>query len=290
MRITSDPPRPPGPGEVIVRVRGCALGREPGAEICGEIVATGEAAAELQGKRVVVPRLLPCGECERCRRGHAASCPSRAPRRGLAREETVPARFLVALDGDPPLWPFGWDELWRAAALADAASAPYSALARAGLGPGDIVLVLGDGPRAALARAIVVAKGARSIGVDPSQAPEEAALEDAPTIILESTGRSAARHRALAMLPPGATAVFLDGPDDAVPVPPPDWARFSAGENRLLGAEAAHPDLLPEVCALAARGELPLREVTVARGADELEATLAQIREGKLPQLAIVCF
>jgi 6-hydroxycyclohex-1-ene-1-carbonyl-CoA dehydrogenase len=280
------------PAEVVVRVAGCALGVEPEAEIAGEVVAAGEAARDWLGRKVVVPRLLPCGDCDRCRRGRAASCASRAPRHGLAPEERVPARFLCALDGSPPLWPAGLDsgELWRAAALADAASAPFAALARAGLAPGDLVAVIGETPRAQFAAAIVAAKGGRAVKVDSSLAPEEslAALPGAPEIVLETSGSAAGRHRALAMLPEGSTAVFLDGPGERLPVPPPDWSRFCAGERRLLGAEAAHPDFLPEVCALFARGELRLDVVAISP--DEIDATIAARRAGKLHQLPIVRF
>ena len=52
---------------------GVALGANPDSEIAGRVVATGAAATEWLGRRVLAPRLLTCGECARCRRG-----PSRA--------------------------------------------------------------------------------------------------------------------------------------------------------------------------------------------------------------------
>lgn len=268
--------------EVVVRVAGCALGVDPQAEIAGTIMAAGDAAQEWIGRRVVVPRCLPCGDCDRCRRGHTASCPARVKRKGLAAEETVPARFLCSLEG---LMPEG-AELWQAAALADAAAAPFAGLMRAGIAPSDRVAIIGKGARAVLAAAIVRAKGAQPVDIDVEAAPEETAVE----VVLETTGSAAGRHRALAMLPPGATAVFLDGPVDAVPVPHADWPRFVAGEGKLLGAEAAHPDLLPEVCALFARGELPIASLVTAIEPSQIEETLAQRRAGKLAQLPIVRF
>jgi len=274
-------------------------------------VAAGDAAAEWLGRRVVVPRLLPCGDCARCRRGLPTRCTGRAPRAGLATHEIVPARFLCALDGSPPLWPADWapDDLWRAAALADAASAPYAALSRAGLGPGEQLVVIGGGPRAILACAIARAKGAHPSAVaeathaellraagaesvhDSALAPSQITV--AADVILETTGSAAGRHRALALLPPGGCAVFLDGPDGlaaAVPVPPPDWRRFAADECRLYGAEAAHPDLLPELCALFARGELPLASLVSAVEPSQLLSALARMREGQLTGLPIVRF
>jgi threonine dehydrogenase-like Zn-dependent dehydrogenase len=278
------------PSEVVVRIAGSALGVEPGAEISGEVVRAGDAAAEWLGKRVVVPRLLCCGDCDACRRGRQASCPARVKRGGVAPEQTLPARFLLSLDGPPSLWPAS-EELWRLAALADAAAAPFAALSRAGMGPGDVVAVIGQGARAAFAAAIARAKGAQPVTVDSTLAPLDAAAQlPAPEIVLETSGSAAGRHRALTMLPPGATAVFLDGPADSLKVPLPDWQRFSDGECRLLGAEAAHPDLLPEVCALAARGELPLAEWTIAIDPSQIDATQKARREGRLRQLPIVRF
>ena len=84
--------RAPSPGEVLVQVAGSALGRAPGAEISGVVVAAGDAAGEWLGRRVVVPRILPCGECDRCRRMRGFACGQQAARGPVATHETVPAR------------------------------------------------------------------------------------------------------------------------------------------------------------------------------------------------------
>src|SRR6185503_12114 len=143
-----EPLRPPAAGEVVVEAAGIALGVEPAAEVAGAVIAAGESAGEWIGRRVVVPRCLPCGECERCRRGRVASCPARVRREGLVSHEIVPARFLVSVE--PPLWPDAVTppvELWQLAALADAAATPYGALVRTGLGPGELLVVVGGGVR-----------------------------------------------------------------------------------------------------------------------------------------------
>ncbi len=73
-------------------------------------------------------------------------------------------------------------------------------------------------------------------------------------------------------------------------MPPPDWPRFVAQESRLLGAEAAHPDLLPEVCALFARGELPVASLVTAIEPGGVDAALAALRAGTLHLLPVVRF
>ena len=86
----------PGAGEVVVAVAGCGvchtdLGyyydgvrtNQPlplalGHEISGRVVTAGAGAEAWLGRAVIVPAVLPCGECDLCRRG---SPPSAAARR-----------------------------------------------------------------------------------------------------------------------------------------------------------------------------------------------------------------
>ena len=315
--------RPPGPAEVVVRVHGIALGVEPRAEVSGTVVEAGAAAADWVGRRVVVPRVLPCGDCERCRRGRAASCALRAPREGLATVETVPARYLCSLE--PPLWPAGAGvplELWQLAALADAVAAPYGALVRAGLSPNELVVVIGGGPRALFAVAVAQALGAhaavvtshageaeraRALGArvvtDADGAPEEtrATVERAAEAlgiatvaykILETTASAAGRHRALAMAPEGGTVLFLDGGEDlpqgATHAPPAPWELLARGEVQLVGASACHPDLYPELCALVAKGALPIGQLVTRVEPADAEAAIRQRRAGRILGLPVV--
>jgi NADPH:quinone reductase-like Zn-dependent oxidoreductase len=89
-----DAPDPtPGPGEVLVRVRACALNhldlfvREgipalktplpfwTGCDIAGEVVAVGADVRDVRpGTRVAVNPNLTCGRCEFCRRGEDSLC------------------------------------------------------------------------------------------------------------------------------------------------------------------------------------------------------------------------
>jgi S-(hydroxymethyl)glutathione dehydrogenase/alcohol dehydrogenase len=87
---------PPGPGEVHVRIRACAVcqsdvayaagawgGELPavyGHEACGEVVETGAGvAAPRVGERVVVSLIRSCGACARCREGSPALCEATFP-------------------------------------------------------------------------------------------------------------------------------------------------------------------------------------------------------------------
>ncbi len=282
--------------QVLVEVAGCALGVEPAAEISGVVVAVGTGAGEWLGKRVVVPRLLCCGECEPCRRARPASCARRVVRKGLATHEVVPTRHLCAVD--PPLWPPSWfvrpsshepeDDLWRLAALADAAAAPYGALARAGIGPSELLFIIGGGVRAAFAVQLARGRGAHVVvledrevlavralalgailalpeSLDPIQVHDRVAdicrkkgAIVTATKVLETTGTSRGRSRALALTRGGETVAFLDGARTDEPPASIDWGPIVRGEITLLGATACHPDLIPELMALVVRGDLKL--------------------------------
>lgn len=237
------------PADVVVEVAGAARGRAD--EVCGTVVDGGEAAREWIGRRVVVPRLLPCGDCAHCRRGRVALCPSLIRRAQLERRQTVPARWLTSVE--PPLWPAKLDpsELWQLAALAEAALAPYTALSRAGVGPSDTVVVVGRDARARFAAALAAVKGARV-------APDDSVPVDGCVIIATQPNAPLAR---------GATLVLLDGATT-------DAARVVEYEATIVGVGGGHPDLLPELCALVVRGQLPLADFVCRASASSDETRL----------------
>ncbi len=113
----------PTEGQALVRVAGCGvchtdLGfyydgvrtRSPlpltlGHEISGVVESAGEGAEHLVGKAVVVPAVLPCGECDACKAGHGSICPGQImpgndDQGGFASHVVVPARGLAVVD-DP---------------------------------------------------------------------------------------------------------------------------------------------------------------------------------------------
>jgi 6-hydroxycyclohex-1-ene-1-carbonyl-CoA dehydrogenase len=56
-----------------------------GHEISGRVVAAGDGAEEWLGRAVIVPAVLPCGECDLCRRGLARSAARRRCRATTSR-------------------------------------------------------------------------------------------------------------------------------------------------------------------------------------------------------------
>jgi L-iditol 2-dehydrogenase len=263
-----------------------ATGRAPGAAAVGRVVATGDAAAHLAGKRVVAGPTLACADCDLCRRGHPAVCPN-ARRYGvdldgaLASHLVAPARWVLALDG-----PFaGLFPGPEAAALAREAPLAYEMLARAGVAPGETTIWLGDGPVAAFGVAVARAKGATALALSPDerelppQALRKAIAARAgapPWRAFETSGSALGRRRGLALAAPGGTLVCL-APGDAAAIPLDDAL---AAEVAIVGVAGPHPDLYPEVAALAARGDIDLAAAVTVVSAEEIASLPERLRAG----------
>ena len=301
-------------GEVLVEVAGSALGEEPGAEIAGVVIAAGDATGEWTARRVIVPRVLPCGECDRCRRGRCFACAARASHGAVARHAIVPARYLVSVE--PPLWPEG-GELWRLAALSDAAATAHAAIVRAQIGPGDVCLIVGAGVSGRLAAALARDAGALVAILDDDAARRaraapladvildgssldalatRSALESAATAagrrplemrIIETTRTTRGRERALELLGTGDTCVLIAGGSQRGNASAP-LASLALHEAQVIGVHGAHPDLLPELVALVVRGRLRFDAEVVRRPFAMLGAALAEMRAGQLDDLVIV--
>ncbi len=181
----------PGPGEVLLRVAGCGvchtdLGfyydgvptRHPfpltlGHEISGTVVATGPGAEAWQGRDVVVPAVLPCGECPACREGRGPICPRQVfpgcdVHGGFATHVRVPSRGLCPVP-DLASAPAGLD-LACLSVIADAVSTPYQAVLRSGLSAGDLAVFVGVGGVGGFGVQIAAALGAHVVAIDVEDA------------------------------------------------------------------------------------------------------------------------
>ncbi len=149
--------------EVVVKVAGCGLCHTDlgfisgavqtkhklplilGHEISGTVVAAGEQFADLMNKQVIIPAVLPCGECDLCKAGRDNICQSQLMpgndfHGGFASHIKVPAQFLCQLPDD-----LGDFELAQLSVVADAITTPYQSLIRSGLKKGDLAIVIGTG-------------------------------------------------------------------------------------------------------------------------------------------------
>jgi 6-hydroxycyclohex-1-ene-1-carbonyl-CoA dehydrogenase len=180
----------PGAGDVLVAVAGCGVchtdlsyyyDRVPtrhglpltlGHEIAGRVVAAGPGAEAWLDRQVVVPAVLPCGECPACRAGRGQICPAQIfpgndTHGGFATHVRVPARGLCPVPdlADPAVNPHGL-EPWMLSVVADAVSTPYQAIARSGLAAGDLAIFVGCGGVGGFGVQLAAARGAAVVAID----------------------------------------------------------------------------------------------------------------------------
>lgn len=202
----------PQAGEVVVAIAGCGvchtdLGyyydgvrtNQPlplalGHEISGRVVAAGEGAEGWIGKSVIVPAVLPCGECDLCKRGFSTICrtqkmPGNDIQGGFATHIVVPGRGLCEVD---------LARLERAglsiaevSIVADALTTPYQAVRRAGVAPGSLAIVIGAGGVGGYCVQVARAFGATVVAIDVDDAKLEAIAGHGASLTLNSRGMDA---------------------------------------------------------------------------------------------------
>jgi len=226
VRVVEDWPEPePGPGEVLVQVRGVgicgsdlamhAARRRPpsypwvvGHETYGEIARTGQ--------RVVIEPNIPCLACQACLAGRTSTCPRRkslgfnAPGT-LAERVAVPARFA---------WPVPdvWDD--TDAVCAEPFVVARAAIRRARAWSGaERCLVIGAGSQGGLLCLALVAEGITPAVLEPhpgrlalaeSLGARHADPADADfTVIFETSGSAAGLDEAVARAARGGLIVLI---------------------------------------------------------------------------------
>lgn len=194
LRYAEHPDPSPGPGEILVRVKACALnyldlwvrGGIPaykislphvlGSDICGEAAGGDLEAAGLKpGARVVICPGKSCGRCAHCLSGRESRCPdygiigANGGPGGYAELVKVPARNAFPCpealsDEQAASFPLTFLTAW------------HMLVTLGGVGPGQEVLVLGAGGGVGVAAVQIAAlAGARVIAVSSSREKLDAA-------------------------------------------------------------------------------------------------------------------
>ena len=293
----------PGPGEALVKVAACGLchtdlhyldhgvatAKPPplvlGHEISGVIEELGEGTTHRRrGDRVLVPAVLPCGECAYCRSGRENICPALVMLGnhvdgGFAEYVVAPARHLVPV-------PAGLD-LVNCAAIADALTTPYHAVVhRARVRPGESVVVVGCGgvginavQFAAAAGANVLAidlrpeklEAARRLGATDTLGPAEATdpgrevrrrTGGGADVAIEVVGTPETVGLALSSLRRGGRLCVVGYSDAVVPIP---LNRVMFFEYEILGSLGCRPVDYPRVIEMVRTGKVRLDDVVTGR-------------------------
>ncbi len=294
----------PGRSQVLLEVEACGLCHTDlsyasgsvaprhalplvlGHEITGRVIAAGAGAEQLMGRSVLVPAVLPCGECDFCTAGRANACPrQKMPGNdihgGFASHVMLPAGALVPLDDAPE-----GIRLDNLSVVADAVSTAYQAILRAGVEEGDAVFVVGAGGVGSFLTQIAHALGARVIACDVSperlesaarhgaehtvnvadRAPREVRNEIRGTArdwrvpslrwrIFECSGTASGQLLAYALLSHAATLVQVGYTFDKVTVRLSNLMAFDATVH---GTWGCPPEIFPEVLAMIYDGRVVL--------------------------------
>jgi 6-hydroxycyclohex-1-ene-1-carbonyl-CoA dehydrogenase len=329
--------RDPAAGNVLVEVAGCGvchtdLGylydgvrtNQPlplclGHEISGRVVRTGAGAEGWAGKAVLVPAVMPCGECDACRRGKGTICPSQKMpgndiHGGFATHVEVPARGLCPVD-EARLARTGL-ALADLSVVADAVTTPYQAVVQADVGPGQLVVVNGVGGVGTYAVQIAAARGATVVAVDVDQVKLDAVaghgaaktfnvrqldpknlkkelgafakakgLPSREWAIFECSGSAVGQATAFGLLVHGATLGVVGFTMDKVEVRLSNLMAFHA---RALGNWGCPPELYPAALDLVLDGKVAVRPFVEQHPLAEANRVLAEVHDRKLTRRAVL--
>jgi L-iditol 2-dehydrogenase len=191
VRIEQEEDPEPGPGEVVCDVLACGVcasdvtdwyvaPRLPavlGHELTGIVRAVGRGvSAPTPGTRVAIHHHAPCGECRRCRRGHETLCErfraTRVDPGGFAEK----VRISQELTAELLELPAELDPV--AGTFIEPLACVLRAQDRAGLHPGDALLVVGAGVNGLLQIGAAHARGVEAVWVREPR-PERLELAEA---------------------------------------------------------------------------------------------------------------
>ena len=331
----------PGPGQVLVRVAGCgichtdlgfyydgvptrrALPLTLGHEISGVVVAAGEGAQAWLQRAVVVPAVMPCGDCEACRAGRGSVCPQQIfpgndVHGGFATHVRVPARGLCAVPdlADGQVNPAGVD-LASLSVLADAVTTPYQAIRRAAVSARDLAIVVGVGGVGGFAVQIAAALGARVIAIDVDPARLQRMAEHGASLtlsareldfkgirkavrafagelgvptwrwkIFECSGTVAGQNTAFGLIEHGGFLSVVGFTADKLEL---RLANLMAFDATAQGNWGCLPELYPEALQLVLSGKVSLLPFSERRPLASINQSFADVHERTVSRRLVLC-
>ncbi|MEK7728501.1 MAG: 6-hydroxycyclohex-1-ene-1-carbonyl-CoA dehydrogenase [candidate division KSB1 bacterium] len=327
--------------EALVRVSGCGVchtdlgflydgvrtAKAPpltlGHEISGIVEEAGANFAALLGKAVIVPAVLPCGECLLCRKGRGTICrqqkmPGNHIEGGFASHIIVPARYLceVAVADENSLFGNSGVTLRELSVVADAVTTPYQAIKNSGLAKGDLAIFIGVGGIGGFGVQIAKAFGATVAAVDiddrklnllspygadltlNSKALDKKALRSAlqnfvkekslPPFewkIFETSGTKAGQELAFSLLTHGATLSVVGFTMDTLELRLSNLMAFDA---RAIGNWGCEPKYYPEVLALVQQGKIQLAPFVQTFPLSEINSVFERVHDREIDKRPVL--
>lgn len=314
------------PDEAVVQVAGCGVCHTDlsfwhygvptrhelplvlGHEISGTVT---EGPSKWIGKKVIVPAVLPCGECELCLRGKGNICqqqkmPGNDFHGGFASHAVVPARYLVEVL-DAALKEHSLAEL---AVIADAISTPYQVIVKSDLRAGDLAIVIGVGGIGIYMAQLAAIAGAKVVAIDvdseklgqlsqigitgiidsngmgvkeiKKRVKELRAEMSAPSHswkIYETSGSRPGQELAFALLGIAGTLSVVGFTLDKLELRLSNLMAFDAS---VIGTWGCKPELYSDVIEMVADGRLKVKPFTQIRPMSEINDIFTQTLEHKL--------
>ncbi len=326
-----------GEGEVVVQVAGCgvchtdlgyfydgvrtnhALPLALGHEISGRVVEAGKGAEQWLGKAVIIPAVLPCGECDLCRRRLGTICrsqkmPGNDIHGGFASHIVVPGRGLCEVD-EARLAAAGLT-LAEVSIVADALTTPYQAVRRAGVEPGSLAVVIGAGGVGGYCVQIASANGAKVVAIDVDDAKLEAiagygaaltlnsrqldtrgikaaiadfakknGLRSTEWFIFECSGTAPGQLTAFGLLVHGATLSVVGFTMDRIEVRLSNLMAFDA---RAIGNWGCPPEYYPAALDLALDGKVQLEPFVELHRLDDINRVFDAVHHREIRKRAVL--
>ncbi|MGK2905057.1 MAG: 6-hydroxycyclohex-1-ene-1-carbonyl-CoA dehydrogenase [Desulfuromonadales bacterium] len=327
----------PEAGEVVVEVAGCGVCHTDlgfyydgvrtnselplalGHEISGRVVAAGAGSDSWLGKAVIIPAVIPCGECDLCKRGKGTICrsqkmPGNDIQGGFASHIVVPIRGLCPVD----------EQLLSAAGLtladlsvvADAVTTPYQAVYQAGVTPGSLAIVVGIGGVGGYCVQMAKAFGATvvAIDIDPGKLEaitghgaaitfnareisgrdlkkaigafaKEHGLPSSEWFIFECSGSKPGQESAYGLMVHGTTLSVVGFTMDKVDIRLSNLMAFHA---RALGNWGCLPEHYPAALDLVLDGKVNLKDFVEHKPLSEINSVFAAVHDHKMTRRAIL--
>jgi 6-hydroxycyclohex-1-ene-1-carbonyl-CoA dehydrogenase len=288
--------------EVLVKVAGCGVCHTDlsfwhygvktkhelpltlGHEISGTVVAGGD---DWLNKNVIIPAVLPCGECELCKKGSGNICqkqlmPGNDFDGGFASHIKVPSKYLCVVS-DNVLQKYPLEKL---AVIADAVTTPYQVINKAELEEGDFAIVIGVGGIGIYGVLLSKILGAKVLAIDISDDKLNSAAQNGADAtlnikeldikstkskvkeiakeigvspyrwkIFEMSGTKAGQELGFALLGFASTLSIVGFTMDKLEVRLSNLMAFDA---KLIGTWGCKPELYPEVVDLVAKDKLKI--------------------------------
>jgi len=312
-------------GEALVQVAGCGVCHTDisfwhhgvptrhelplvlGHEISGTVV---EGAPEWVGKPVIIPAVLPCGNCDLCREGRSNICqhqrmPGNDFHGGFASHVVVPDRYLAPVPDEL----LNTHDLAELAVIADAVSTPYQVVKKSGLNAGEFAILIGVGGIGLYAAQIATMTGAvvlaldiddrkldqvRSVGVgrtlntrgmdirsiksEVKRIAKESGVSPYQWKIYELSGTRSGQELAFALLGIAGTLSIVGFTLDKLEIRLSNLMAFDA---QVIGTWGCKPELYPEVITWVQEGRIKIKPFIETYPLSEINAVFKSSTEGK---------